>query len=255
MKESYYFPHDYHARNDPKCAALLNDFGASGYGLYWCIIEILHEQKDGKLEKFPKLFSGLAYDFNVSIEAVTKQIEAMLNDYNLLQEDENYIWSERVLQNLNERKLKYHAKSEAGRMGGLKSGESRKMKQNEALLEANEPKERKRKEKKGKEIKVNNKKLYIECVYLTDDEYKKLIEKFGEIGTQQRLQNLNDGILSKGYKYDSHYHTILTWERKNNGQAGRSKQPIIEKERKPSKYAGIECEEINTDDPGIAEKV
>lgn len=241
MKETYYFPHDYHARNDPKCAALLNDFGAAGYGLYWCIVEILHEQKDGKLKKFPKLFSGLAYDFNISIEATTKQIEAMLKDYNLLQEDEKYIWSDRVLQNLDERKSKYHVKSEAGRLGGLKSGESRKSKQNEAMLEANEQKERKEKKSKEEEIKET----YSECVKLTKDEYSKLTEQFGVEGTNQRIKNLNDYVMSKGAKYKSHYHTILNWERKNgHGKTGTGfsggKQPLdCEKNISPDKYANI----------------
>ncbi len=150
MKETYYFPHDYNAHNDPKCSALINDFGLTGYGLYWSLIEILHEQQ-GYIKKFPKLFDGLSYQLRISKDDLSKLVEALLHDYNLLEEDENNIWSERVLRNLEDRKIKYEAKAEAGRIGGLKSGfvrkERSKMKQNEAVLEANELKER-----KGKEI-------------------------------------------------------------------------------------------------------
>ena len=59
------------------------------------------------------------------------------------------------------------------------------------------------------------KETYSECVKLTKDEFSKLTESFGIEGTNQRIQNLNDYIMSKGAKYKSHYHTILNWERKN----------------------------------------
>lgn len=147
-KDTYYFPHDSNAYRDPKCAALRNDFGMEGYGLYWAIIEILHEQRDGKLEKFQKLFEGLAFQLQITKEALTKQMEAMIKDYKLLQENETHIWSNRVLRNLEERRIKYLIKAEAGHIGGVRSGEVRRMKQNEALLKANE-----QKESKGNKIK------------------------------------------------------------------------------------------------------
>ena len=52
-------------------------------------------------------------------------------------------------------------------------------------------------------------------VKLSDEEYQKLITKFGETGTKQRIENLSEYIASKGKKYSSHYATILSWERKN----------------------------------------
>ncbi len=153
MKETYYFKHDFNSRNDPKCSALVNDFGMLGIGFFWCLIEILHEQEEGKLRKFPKLYDAIAFQLRIEKEAVTKLIEALLHDYNLLQEDENFIWSDRVLKNLEERKLKYLQKAELGRIGGIKSGITRsksklneaKLEANEAKLEANELKEKKEK--------------------------------------------------------------------------------------------------------------
>jgi len=59
------------------------------------------------------------------------------------------------------------------------------------------------------------KNTYGDFVLLTDNEYQKLVQQFGEQGTKDRIEALNDGIGSKGYKYKSHYHTILSWERKN----------------------------------------
>ena len=66
-----------------------------------------------------------------------------------------------------------------------------------------------------KNSKLIDKKLYKEFIYLSDNEYKKLIDRFGEQGTKDRISDLNNGIGSKGYKYDSHYFTILAWDRKH----------------------------------------
>lgn len=35
VKESFYFPHDYDAQNDPKLQALIAKFKSQGYGIFW----------------------------------------------------------------------------------------------------------------------------------------------------------------------------------------------------------------------------
>lgn len=61
---------------------------------------------------------------------------------------------------------------------------------------------------------VPGKRQFLDFVSLTDAEYIKLVETFGQTGTDERIAELNDGIGSKGYKYESHFHTILSWDRK-----------------------------------------
>jgi len=68
---------------------------------------------------------------------------------------------------------------------------------------------------KNDKNKEKEKKLFLEFVYLTNDEHKKLLEKFGEEGTKDRIEKLNDYIGSKGAKYKSHYYTILNWANKD----------------------------------------
>ena len=51
-------------------------------------------------------------------------------------------------------------------------------------------------------------------VFLSDKEYAKLVERFGDKGIVTRIAELSEGIASKGYKYTDHYATILSWERK-----------------------------------------
>jgi len=59
------------------------------------------------------------------------------------------------------------------------------------------------------------KKKYLEFVLLADDEYNKLVEKFGESGAKHRIKDMDDGIAIKGYKYKSHYRAILKWAEKD----------------------------------------
>lgn len=70
-------------------------------------------------------------------------------------------------------------------------------------------------EKKNEENKKEIKKRYMEFVLLTDDEYGKLLCQFGAKATKEKIEDLNNYIWSTGRKYKSHYHTILSWDRKN----------------------------------------
>jgi len=52
-------------------------------------------------------------------------------------------------------------------------------------------------------------------ILLTDDEHKKLVEKFGEAGAKSWIEIVSCGKKSnKKYKYDSDYAAILNWERR-----------------------------------------
>lgn len=235
MKDSYYFPHDTNARDDPKICALIAEYGLEGYGLYWCLIEMMHAQ-GGKIEKFPKLYEGLAFQFRSTTQAVLEAVEAMLNLLQLFEEDEKYIWSKRVLKNIEERNLKRIAKSEAGRRGGLKSAEKRSrensneadVKQNEAVLQAAE----------AKASKVKERKLYKKEIYKeknSDDEkteygkFKNVLLSLPELEKlkvdfpddwEDRISRLDEGIELKGYEYKSHYAAIHNWAKREPGQPG-----------------------------------
>jgi len=148
MKDSFYFPHDYHARHDPKLSALIKKHGMEGYGTWWNLVEILHEQ-GGKIEKFPLLIEGLASELKQNEAVLRLLLSCFINDLHLLKEDETHIWSERVLGNLIEREEKRLQRVESGRLGGKISGEKRsKTKRPFKQNEANEAKERKGKERK-----------------------------------------------------------------------------------------------------------
>lgn len=69
-------------------------------------------------------------------------------------------------------------------------------------------------EEKKKEYPLKIEEGQKRCVLLTDLEYEKLKEHFGEEGRWYWISTLNEGILLKGYKYKSHYMAILKWSKR-----------------------------------------
>lgn len=96
MKETFYFQHDYNARNDPKLQDVLIDLGVEGIGVFWCIIEQLYEQ-GGTLPI--RSCKSIAFALHVDFKCV----ERLVNDYGLFKNDGENIWSESVLNRLNRR--------------------------------------------------------------------------------------------------------------------------------------------------------
>ena len=64
-KDAFYFPHDTNAIADPKMINLLAECGLVGIGMYWILIEHLHQQPDGKIDSMSfKNLIKLYYKFN-----------------------------------------------------------------------------------------------------------------------------------------------------------------------------------------------
>ena len=97
MKETFYFQHDFNARNDPKLQSLLMEKGVAGIGVYWCIIEQLYEQ-GGVLS----LAQCKSIAFALHIES--KDVESVIRDFDLFQNDGENFWSESVNSCLSRRK-------------------------------------------------------------------------------------------------------------------------------------------------------
>lgn len=170
-KDTYYFSHDVNASNDPKIIVMKELCGVISYAWWWILIEQLAAQEEYKLPMDKITFTGLGIAFGMNQnEAFASSNEAKLSTANqaeayvnllikeckLLETDGEYFWSPSLLRRNLLRKKKQEEiskkRSEAGRLGGLKSGKARsKTKQ---MLEANEANEAN--EAKGKERKGNN---------------------------------------------------------------------------------------------------
>lgn len=101
-KETYYFSHDYNARNDRKIAALVKDYKSSGYGIFWATCEMMHEE-GGELEMDDITYSAIAKDLNEKTEYVKIVIEKCINSYKLFIVNDLKLNSSRVERNLNKR--------------------------------------------------------------------------------------------------------------------------------------------------------
>lgn len=87
--------------------------------------------------------------------------------------------------------------------------------------------------------KEARKKVYGEFknVFLTDEEYKKLKDKFGA-SLPDRIEGLSSAIESKGYQYRSHYATLLNWARRQGETHKQGRGD--ERQRRRIDYLGVE---------------
>ena len=169
-KDAYYFSHDSNAKDDPKCMLLIEELQLEGYGIYWLLVEVLREQEN---YKYPlRMVPVLARKFLTTKEKML----AVIYKYDLfVVENEEFFYSE----SLNRRMGLMNNKREQARLAGKKSGEARRNKAleykkeinttstdvqqtfNDSSTDAEQLKESKLKEKKEKEIKINN--FFEEC--------------------------------------------------------------------------------------------
>lgn len=113
-KESYYFSHDSNARNDVKVIKLRRQLGLEGYGLYWCLIEMLRDTPDYKLPI--DAVEDIAFSLNISKE----KVETVINNYDLFTIDDMQFFSERLIRNMEKYSESKKRLSEAGKAGMAK---------------------------------------------------------------------------------------------------------------------------------------
>ena len=184
-KDVYYFSHDVNASNDPKIVAMESEFGVISYAWWWKLIEKLASSEDYRLPF--KKYTFIALDKELGILNENERplnenerplnenertffcsnksflfVNSLINDFELLECDDEYFWSPSLIRRQEERRSKFEKKQEQRRLAGIKSGEARRKKeqnrtvveqnrtvveQNRTVVEQNEQKER-----KGKEI-------------------------------------------------------------------------------------------------------
>lgn len=177
-KDVYYFSHDVNASNDPKIVAMESEFGVISYAWWWKLIEKLASSEDYRLPF--KKYTFIALDKELGILNENERplnenerplnenertffcsnksflfVNSLINDFELLECDDEYFWSPSLLRRQEERRSKFKKKQEQRRLAGIKSGEARRKKEQKrtvvqrdsTVVEQNEQKER-----KGKEI-------------------------------------------------------------------------------------------------------
>lgn len=151
MKETFYFSHDYNARNDCKLINLQIKHGMAGIGIYWCLVEMIYEEAGYLLLEYERISYVLRIDKNV--------IQSVINDFDLFQIIDNKITSTSIFERINQRANK----SEKARL----SVQARwnKYERNTNVSKNDTIKEKKEKDKIEKDINktenINEKKDYL----------------------------------------------------------------------------------------------
>lgn len=151
---SAFFYHDADMRNDIKIKALRRKFSHKGYTVWCCLLEMLTDAEGLQIE-FSEISQELiAADLDVEVSEL-KEIVSYCQQIGLFQMTEDgclfsRAHQERLSYFIEQKIARSEARREAGRLGGLRSAESRRQKaqadsteeatanQNEAMLEAKE---------------------------------------------------------------------------------------------------------------------
>lgn len=242
MKKTFYFSHDYHARNDGKMVKLLMHEGVAGLGMYWCIVEMLYEA-GGRL-----LYSEcerIAFELRVDSARITN----LILSYDLFESDGQFFWSNSIIERLEQRQLKSENASKSAKYRWNNANALRDE------CDGNAIKESKVKENKIKDNKINNNSIILldetiskkiethvlsdflkNCPnvsrlkkQLTPDQAEKLLVEFSRPEVESVLESMeNYKDLQK--KYASVYLTAKRWlalgrERQNQKTNGTATKP------------------------------
>ena len=141
-KDTFYFSHDYNARNDEKIKRLIRKHGMQGYGVFWSIVEDLYNNANALRTDY----EGIAYDLRSDSDLVA----SVVNDFDLFIFNGDYFGSNSVQERLEQRNDK---SAKARKSASYRWDNANAM---QTQYDSNAKKERKGKEIKGKEIKEIN---------------------------------------------------------------------------------------------------
>jgi hypothetical protein len=100
---------------------------------------------------------------------------------------------------------------------------------------------------------------YLDTVFLTDHEYKKLQEAMGQKNLDVGIEQLDYSISVKGGKYKDHYKTLLNWNKRGflnqNNNTGDKGLYSIPKEYVPEKTEALTTEQIENNKKRVREIV
>jgi len=199
-KDTFYFSHDYNARNDEKIKMLIRKHGMIGYGVFWAIVEDLYNNANALRTDY----DGIAYDLRLHSDIV----KSVVNDFDLFEINGDYFGSSSVQARLDQRNEKsLSARKSASYRWNKKEEDANAL---QTLSEGNAKKERKGKEIKGKEINNTVPPLQEFLEYC-----KKNLEqnKFVYSEYEYSLKSKYDTWVANGWK-DGHNKQIKDWKGK-----------------------------------------
>jgi hypothetical protein len=227
--DTYYFSHDYNTRSNQKIKNLLQKHGATGYGLFWMIIEDLYNNANALRSDY----DSIAYDLRSDSET----IRSIINDFDLFIVKRNIFGSPSVQKRLDKRK----EKSEKAKLSAMKrwendniSGKPEEKSQTESNTDAmrSHTDSNAIKERKGKEIKENiskSKQERLEDFKLELESYKEvygsaMIQKFFNYWVQSNPADKK--MLFEKQKAFEISRRLITWKNIDDGRNTNSRANI-----------------------------
>lgn len=119
-KDTLWFPHDYNARNNDKMHELIDEYGSLGYGEYWIIAEMLHEEGSSRIELTERFYRVRAKAARMAIDTYKVFIEDCSSKYQLMIVKDGFLEMDRVERNKEKRTILKNGRSEAGKVGAAK---------------------------------------------------------------------------------------------------------------------------------------
>lgn len=237
-RDTYYFQHDYNARNDKKLKALIKNHGAAGYGVYWVTVEMLHEEDDSCLEMDEIQYDLLSDETKLEVDQVKAIIDDCVNKLKLFIQEDNILKSNRVDRNKDKRNELKEKRRQAGKKGSkARWGDSKPMaNDSKGIASANSKiaNDGKGKERKGKEKKEESTLLQISGTETKNSAIEIIKECRPDIQPSQIEQEV-DKLLQK-YPMPSE-NLVIGWAK--NIQA----KPKMYKMRNPQTGAIVEWDE------------
>ena len=207
-----YFPHDSDASTRKTIYILESKFGNDGYAFWFKLLELLSSSEGHVYDvRNPAAWEFLLAKTHLD-DGKACEIMSLLVDLEAIDKElwtERVIWVQKLVDNI--------AEAYRNRSTDLPQRPDLTCKKPEptGVSDVNNPhtrlEETKVKEKKEDTLKYGQ----FENVLLSIDEHNKLRERFGP-STNAHIESLSIGIKSKGYKYKSHYATILNWARRDS---------------------------------------
>jgi len=235
-----YFPHDANACTGDTLTVLQGRFGNDGYAFWFKLLEKLSSTEGHYLDcrnstKWQLLLAKTGVNEITGVDIMKLLVEMNAIDKDLW--DSKLIWCQKLVDNVSDvyknRRREVPLKPVITDKKGITT--DKKGITTGAGTQS-----------KVKYSKVNES-IYIpypeypNVNKMTKEEHQKLIEKFGEAGTRDRVENLSLYLASKGDKYKNHYATILNWDKrdKKEGSHGADRGHPGSR-RLPAKYRSPE---------------
>jgi hypothetical protein len=218
-KDTFYFSHDYNARNDIKIKKLLSKHGYLGYGIFWAIIEDLYNNTNVlRLD-----YDTISFDLRCEISIV----KSIINDFDLFVIDGDIFGSTSVERRLEER----NEKSEKARQSVLKRWSKKEIDTN--VLQTNNDSNT-IKERKGKENNIKGLHLFKNSIIFDKNIFKQTFPNWSIEKLKYYYESANDYSESKGKMYKDWIAAIRSWERKD-----QIKGDVKYSQAKQTKHAGL----------------